>query len=78
MIDTHIEHLNQILGLEKKNLDVQKKQRSDVLIGISTKLNLLLNTSEQIIQKKRVETDKRSFCYFIAAENLQRVKELIR
>lgn len=77
MIDTYIEHLNQILGLEKKKIDVQKKQRSDVLIGINTKLNLLLNTSEQIIQKKRVETDKRSFCYFIDPDNIQKVKELI-
>ena len=76
-IDTSIEQLNQVLGLERKNIDVQKKQRSDVLISINSKLGLLLHTKDQLIQKKRVETDKRSFCYFIAPENIQMVKALI-
>lgn len=76
-LDTYIEQLNQLLGIERKNIDVQKKQRSEVLISTNSKLGILLNVTEQIIQKKRVETDKRSFCYFIAPENIQRVKDLI-
>jgi hypothetical protein len=76
-LDTFIEQINQVLGIEKKNIAIQKRQRSDILISINTKLSLLLETSDLLIQKKRLEFDKRSFCYFIAIEDINKVKALI-
>jgi hypothetical protein len=76
-LDTFIEQINQVLGIEKKNIAIQKRQRSDILISINTKLSLLLDTPDLLIQKKRLEFDKRSFCYFITLEDINKVKALI-
>ena len=63
---TTIEELNILLGLSKKNIDIQKKQRSDVLLSINRKMSVLsTEINKPIIEKVRSETDKRVFEYYI-------------
>ncbi len=62
---TTIEELNDLMGLSRKNVDIQKKQRSDMLIALNRKLFSLSENGNPVIDKVRSETDKRVFEYFI-------------
>ena len=70
---TPIEAINKILGVSQKNLEIQKKQRSEILISINKKWRYAYSSQDLLIKKKRLEHDKRSFEYFIDFENLGRV-----
>lgn len=70
---TPIEAINKILGVSQKNLEIQKKQRSEILISINKKWRYANSSQDLLIKKKRLEHDKRSFEYFIDFENLGRV-----
>ncbi len=72
-----LEDLNQVLGLTKKPVEVQKKQRSDVIISINKKYYFITRKEVPLIEKSRTEFDKRSFEYFIAYEKLNEVKKLL-
>jgi hypothetical protein len=76
-INTTIDELNNILGLARRNADVQKKLRSDCIQSINRKLSIRWGIHSQVIDKKRAEFDKRSFEYFIAEDLVSRVKELL-
>jgi hypothetical protein len=61
---TAIEELNRLLGVSNKTIEIQKKQRSDVLISINRKYRFAFNSNDLFIKKKRLELDKRSLeCY---------------
>ena len=70
---TSIEAINRILGVSHKNFEIQKKQRSDVLISINRKWRYKNSSKDLLISKKRVEPDKRSFVYFIDFQNLNKL-----
>jgi len=74
---TTIEEQNKVLGLGKKSTDIQKKQRSDIIIGINKKYTFVTNLQEPLILKKRTEDDKRSFEYYIDYSKLEAVNLLI-
>lgn len=74
---TSIEELNNILGLTKKPFEIQKKQRSDIIISVNRKHRLTTKTEIQLIQKRRTEIDKRSFEYFINKDKLEAIKKMI-
>lgn len=65
-----IDDMNRILGVSQKNIDVQKKQRSDVLSSINKKWSLKNNTKEPLIRKRRLEEDKRSYEYYVRFEDM--------
>ncbi|PWT96571.1 MAG: hypothetical protein C5B52_15440 [Bacteroidetes bacterium] len=67
-IMTSIIELNRILGVSKKSTELQKKQRSDIIMSINKKYSLINRKSKEIIQKRRTDFDKRTFEYFIDPE----------
>jgi hypothetical protein len=74
---TSIEEINKVLGLIKRNPEIQKKQRSDIMTGINQKYNFVYPNKQAIILKQRSSDDGRSFDYFIAFEDLQSIKSLL-
>lgn len=70
-IGTKIEDINKILGVSLKNPEIQKKQRSDVFISINDKWRKMQGTDGLLIEKKRLEHDKRSYEYFIEVKNFE-------
>ena len=62
---TSIEEVNKALGVSKKNIEIQKKQRSDIITSINKKYSYIKRSQQELIEKKRTEFDKRSFEYYI-------------
>lgn len=60
-----IPEVNDLLGLSKKPLAIQKKNRNEVIQKINSKFKLMHDTEEDLIIRKRDENDKRSFIYFL-------------
>jgi ribosomal protein S18 len=74
---TSIDEQNRILGLVKKSTEIQKKQRSDIIIGINRKYSFVTKQEEPIIQKKRTDFDKRSYEYFIDYKRMEELKNFL-
>ena len=74
---TSIEELNKILGLSQKNAEIQKKQRSELLLSINHKYSFAANTKVSIIDKKRSDFDKRSFEYYIDFSRLKEIEKFL-
>jgi len=72
-----IDSINKIIGVANKNSEVQKKQRSEILISINRKWRYANSSNDLLIKKRRVEQDKRSFEYYVDFENLARVKQFV-
>lgn len=62
---TTVEEINNVMGLSQKSVDVQKKQRSDLILSINRSMKFISNHREEVILKKRTDFDKRTFEYFI-------------
>ncbi|MDZ4810576.1 MAG: LPXTG cell wall anchor domain-containing protein, partial [Bacteroidota bacterium] len=58
---TSIEEVNKALGVSKKNIEIQKKQRSDIITSINKKYSYIKQSPQELIEKRRTEFDKRSF-----------------
>jgi len=63
-----IEEINKILGLAEKNESVQKRNRSDAINTINRKWTIAQKNSLSLLVRKRTESDKRSFEYYIHKE----------
>lgn len=74
-IGTTVEQINQILGVSNKTIEIQKKQRSDLFISINEKWNRV--NKEVLIDKRRVDHDKRSFEYLISPSQLDKISSWI-
>lgn len=72
-----IEDINKSLGVIQKNTEIQKKQRSEVLISINRKWRFKNGGQQLLIKSRRIEQDKRSFEYFIDFENLESINHFI-
>ncbi len=72
---TNTDDLNRVLGLTKKAVEIQKKQRSDVIVSINKKYAFVKKSNDLLIEKKRADFDKRSFEYFIQFEKLESIKK---
>lgn len=75
---TSTDEQNKILGLIKKTPEIQKKQRSDMIIGINRKYAFVAKSKDPIIQKKRSEIDKRSYEYFIDYARVEEIKGFLQ
>ncbi|MDP3667647.1 MAG: hypothetical protein Q8R50_13270, partial [Sediminibacterium sp.] len=75
---TSTDEQNKVLGLVKKNAEIQKKQRSDIIIGINRKYAFVTKSEESIIKKKRVEYDKRSYEYFIDYSRVEEIRSFLK
>lgn len=74
--NTSIEELNRILGVSGKNINIQKKQRSDMILTLNRKLAMLMMNEEDVILKIRNPYDKRSFDYYIDTRFLDAITQL--
>ena len=74
---TQINEINNILGCTNKNIDIQKRLRSDAINTLNEKLSLLLLTENKIIERKRSEFDGRTFEYFIDLAYFSEVQQLL-
>lgn len=72
-----IEELNKILGVTKKTIDIQKKQRSEIIASINKKYRYSNRTDDELVKKKRATDDGRSFEYFIDYDASQELKKVI-
>lgn len=75
---TSTEEQNKVLGLSKKNPEIQKKQRSDIITGINRKYSFVTKNDDPIIQKQRTDFDKRSFEYFIDYTRLNEITSFLK
>ena len=62
---TSINDINAVLGCTNKNIEVQKRMRSDAINAVNQKLHFIFVTDDKIIERKRSDFDARSFEYFI-------------
>jgi hypothetical protein len=76
--DADIESINKLIGVAQKNNEVQKKQRSEILISVNRKWRYIKSSNDLLIKKRRLEQDKRSFGYYIDFENLEAVRKLMK
>jgi predicted ribosome-associated RNA-binding protein Tma20 len=72
-----IESLNYILGLSKKSIEIQKKNRSEFLNKLNQKIKEVLSTEENIIIRVKDEEDKRVFVYQLNPIFFTQVQELL-
>jgi hypothetical protein len=68
---TSIDEVNKILGIHSKNIELQKKHRSEIFISINEKWRQLSIANRPLIEKRRLDFDKRSYQYYISKENIE-------
>ena len=73
---TQINDINNILGCSNKNIDIQKRLRSDAINALNDKLCILLLTDQKVISRKRSAFDGRSFEYFIDQQFFTAIQKL--
>jgi hypothetical protein len=67
-ITTNINDINNFLGFAHMSIDTQKQQRHNLITSINKKY--LNKTKRNLIQREKLEFDKRSYVYFIAEDEL--------
>ncbi len=72
-----IDEINGILGTSNKSVEVQKKHRSDVIKEINRKYRAFTDEVEPLLEKQRLENDKRLVRYFIHPEKYKKISGLI-
>ncbi len=75
---TSTEEQNKILGLTKKSTEIQKKQRSDIIISINSKYAFVTKIDSLIIQRKRTDFDGRAYEYFIEYARLDEISDFLK
>lgn len=68
-----VEDVNQILGLSKKSLEIQKKIRTETINRINQKFKNKFSTDEDLIIRLRTEEDRRFYRYIIKEDNGSRI-----
>lgn len=61
-----VEQLNYILGLDKKNMQVQKKNRSSIISSINIKFKSEYAVNDELIQRIKDDDDARNIIYQIS------------
>lgn len=74
---TEIQDINTLLGCNNKNIDIQKRLRSDAINALNDKMSLLLLTDKKVIERKRSAFDGRSFEYYIDQQYFTAIQQLL-
>jgi hypothetical protein len=64
-----VEDINAALGLSKKSLEIQKKIRTETINRINHRFKIIFNTEDELIERIRLEEDRRFYKYIISEEN---------
>lgn len=70
---TSIDEVNRVLGSKNKDQIIQKRLRSDVIQSINNKFKVFSNTNEVLIERHRIEIDKRIYQYSINKKFLKKI-----
>lgn len=70
-----IQAINQILGVAKKDLSLQKNRRSVAISHINTVFQNVMQTNDQLILREKDDFDKRTFRYFVNRSYLNMMQE---
>jgi hypothetical protein len=65
--------INNVLGLKKKSLEIQKKARTEAIGRINQKFKSQFATQEELIIRIRTEEDRRFYRYTVNADNVSKV-----
>ena len=74
---TTVAELNELLGLSKRTLEVQKRIRVDTLNAIIKKCQFLTQNEEPILNRLRSELDGRMFEYFIEEKRYSDAQQIL-
>lgn len=74
---TGLAEINNILGIGKRSIEIQKKQRSDIITSINKKYDQFYPDQTTLIQKQRTNFDKRSFEYYIDTSKIEFLKTFL-
>lgn len=74
---TNIETINSILGVTNKTLEIQKRQRSDALNAINTKMGKILQTELEVVIRTRSDQDGRTYYYTVHPDLLTELGALL-
>jgi hypothetical protein len=69
---TSISQINKILGTEKKEIKIQNNIRGEAIISINNKFMSFALVKDSLIERQRVEFDKRHMEYFINEKYVNR------
>jgi predicted CopG family antitoxin len=64
-MNTSVNQINKILGTEKKDVKIQNNIRGEIINQINNKFLIYSSINDQLIDRQRVEFDKRYVEYFI-------------
>ncbi len=76
-INTSVNQINKILGTEKKDVKIQNNIRGEVINQINNKFTVYSSIQDNLIERQRVEFDKRYVEYFINDKLLQKFPKKI-
>ncbi len=71
-----IEELNDLLGVGNKPSEIQKKHRSDFIINVNKKWNVLFGF-DQVILRTRSEVDKRTYEYMLRGDQVATLLKIL-
>jgi len=66
-----VEQLNDIMGLKKKSLEIQKRVRSESINRINHKFNIIYNQNSIFIERVKSKEDARYYNYMINVHNIK-------
>lgn len=64
-----VEEINMMLGLSKKTIEIQKKIRTETINKINHKFKIKFDSTNELIERVRMEDDRRYYSYRINEEN---------
>ena len=64
-----VEDINAALGLSRKTIEIQKKVRNETINRINHKFKIIFNVNDELIERIRLEEDRRYYIYSISAGN---------
>lgn len=73
-----VEEINAVLGLSKKTLEIQKKIRTETINRINHKFKITFNSNDELIERVRLEEDRRYYMYTINKENKKRILPILK
>jgi hypothetical protein len=67
----NVNEINEILGIKKKSLEIQKRVRSETINNINHKFNIKFNQKVTFIEREKSKDDKRFYNYIINLNNIK-------
>ena len=73
-----VDHLNHVLGVARKSVEIQKKTRRDTLININRTFRESTGLDMDLLSSRRSEEDKRFYLYYIPQEAMEAYSRILK